>query len=169
MIHLGGKTATAEQGYWAAAGALADGTALKGFLQMVEAQGGNISVFDDLKAAHKPGATLVLKSWKTGYISRMDTMELGWAVQRLGAGRVKAGEPVDPNAGIEFHARRGAHVEKGQPFATLYATDKSLLAEPVDRIKGAIAFSDEPAEEVPLVSHIFARENAEAYLRDAVR
>ena len=30
MIHLGGKAETPEQGYWAAAGALADGTALEG-------------------------------------------------------------------------------------------------------------------------------------------
>jgi pyrimidine-nucleoside phosphorylase len=169
MIHLGGKTETAEQGYWAATGALADGTALKIFLEMVKAQNGDISVFDDLKAAHKPGATLVLDSWRTGYISAMDTMELGWAVQRLGASRVKAGELVDPHAGMEFHARRGTHVEKGQPFATLYATNETLLAEPIARIKEAIIFSDEPPEEVPLVSHVFARENAEAYLRDAVR
>lgn len=169
MIHLGGQTETAEQGYWAAAGALADGSALKIFFKMIEAQGGDLSVFDDLKATHKPGAALVLEAWETGYVSEMDTMELGWAVQRLGAGRVKAGEPVDPHAGIEFHARRGAHVEKGQPFATLYATNDSMLAEPVARIKSAVKFSDEAPEEVPLVSHIFSRENAEAYLRDAIR
>ena len=96
MIHLGGKAETAEQGYWAAAGALADGTALKLFFKMVQAQGGDVAVFDDLKASHKPGATLVLKAWKSGYVATMDTMELGWAVQRLGAGREKAGEPVDP-------------------------------------------------------------------------
>ena len=135
---------------------------LKLFLEMVKAQGGDLTVFDDLKASHKPGATLVLKAWKSGYVAQMDTMELGWAVQRLGAGREKAGEPVDPHAGIEFHARRGAHVEKGQPFATLYATNETMLAEPVDRIKRAITFSDEPPEEVPLVSHVFARENAES-------
>jgi pyrimidine-nucleoside phosphorylase len=167
MIHLGGRTETAEQGYRAAAGALADGTALKAFLEMIEAQGGNIAVFDNLKAAHKPGATLVLESWQTGYVSEMDTMELGWAVQRLGAGREKAGEPVDPHAGIEFHARRGVRVEKGQPFATLYATNETMLEEPVHRIRRAITFSEDPPEEVPLVSHIFAKENAEAYLRDS--
>ena len=153
----------------AAAGASADGTALKLFLEMVKAQGGDLSVFDDLKALHKPGATQVLKAWKSGYVAAMDTMELGWAVQRLGAGREKAGEPVDPHAGVEFHARRGARVEKGQPFATLYATNETMLAEPVERIKRAITFSDEPPETVPLVSHIFAREDAEAYLRDAIR
>jgi pyrimidine-nucleoside phosphorylase len=170
MIHLGGKTRTAEQGYWAAAGALADGSALKVFLEMVAAQGGDASVFDDLKTFHKPGAMQVLEASQGGYVSAMDTMELGWAVQRLGAGREKAGEPVDPHAGIEFHVKRGAPVQQGQPFATLYATTVARLAEPIARIKKAITFSDDPPDEViPLVSHIFARENAEAFLRDAVR
>ncbi len=166
MIHLGGKAVTAEQGYWAATGALADGTGLKVFFEMIKAQGGDLAVFDDLKASHKPGATLVLEAWKDGYVADLDTMELGWAVQRLGAGREKAGEPVDPHAGIEFHARRGERITKGQPFATLYATNETMLAEPLERIKRAIAFSDESPEEVPLVSHIFARENAERYLRE---
>lgn len=169
MIHLGGEAETTEQGYRAAAVALADGSGLKVFLEMIRAQSGDVSVFNDLKAAHKPGATLVLASWATGYVSEMDTMELGWAVQRLGAGRVKAGEPVDPNAGIEFHARRGAHVEKGQPFATLYATNESMLVEPLERIKRAVTFSDEAPAQVPLVSQIFTQENAESYLRDAIR
>lgn len=169
MIHLGGQTETADQGYRAAAGALADGTALKVFLDMISAQGGDISVFEDLKAAHKPGATLTLESWSTGYISELDTMELGWAVQRLGAGRVKAGEPVDPHAGIEFHARRGAYLERGQPFATLYATTEAMLIEPIERIKRAVKFSEKAPEAVSLVSQIFTRETAEAYLRDAVR
>ena len=166
MIHLGGRTETSELGYWAAAGALADGTALKLFLEMVKAQGGDLAVFEDLKASHKPGASQVLNAWRSGYVAAMDTMELGWAVQRLGAGREKAGERVDPHAGIEFHARRGARVENGQPFVTLYATNETMLAEPVERIKRAITFSDEPPEEVPLVSRIFARENAERSLRE---
>ena len=170
MIHLGGKTETAEEGYWAAAGALSDGTALKIFLDMVRAQGGDVAVFDDLNASHKPGATLELKAWRTGYVAEMDTMELGWAVQRLGAGRERAGEPVDPHAGIEFHAKRGARVVKGQRFATLYATKEAMLAEPVERIKRAINITPKPpGDDIPLVSRIFVRENAEAYLRDAVR
>jgi pyrimidine-nucleoside phosphorylase len=170
MIHLGGKTDTAEKGYWAATGALADGSALRVFLEMVKAQGGDVAVFDDLRGFHRPGATQVLKAWQSGYVAEMDTTSLGWAVQRLGAGRENAGEPVDPHAGIEFQVKRGERVEKGQPFATLYATNRSLLAEPTTRVKKAIKFAETPSEEVvPLVSHIFTRENAESYLRDAVR
>jgi thymidine phosphorylase len=167
MIYLGCKTESPEQGYWAAAAALADGSALRVFLEMVKAQGGDISVFDDLKASHRPGVTYVLESWQDGFINEMDTHEFGWAVQRLGAGRVKAGEPVDPHAGIEFHVKRGARVEKGEPVATLYATRSELLSESIARIIKAIRFSlDSPEEKVPLVSNIFVRETAEKYLRE---
>jgi pyrimidine-nucleoside phosphorylase len=99
----------------------------------------------------------------------METTQIGWAVQRTGAGREKAGEPVDPHAGIDFHARRGARVEKGQPIATLYATSAELLTEPVALLKEAITLSKTPPSAVPLVSRIFTRETAEEYLRDAVR
>ena len=170
MVHLGGKTETAEQGYWAATGALADGTGLKVFLEMVRAQGGDLGVFDDLQASHKPGAMLVLKAWESGYVAELDTMELGWAVQRLGAGREKAGEPVDPHAGIEFHARRGAHVEKGQPFATLYATNETMLAEPLERIKRAITLSRRAAgSSTAGEPHLCPRKCRETYLKDALR
>ena len=113
MIHLGGKAATPEAGYSLAEAALTDGAGLAAFMKMVDAQGGDVSVFDDMEAFHKPGATLKVEAWESGFVAEMDTTALGWAVQRTGAGREKAGEPVDPHAGIVFHARRGARVERG--------------------------------------------------------
>jgi pyrimidine-nucleoside phosphorylase len=169
MIHMGGQAATPELGYARAEAVLADGSALRVFFAMAEAQGGDLHAFDDPIAFHKPGATRVLEAWESGWISEMDTTALGWAVQRLGAGREKHGEPVDPHAGIEFHARCGARVEKGQPLATLYATNEAMLAEPIALLKQAITISESPPCEVPLVSRIFTRETAEAHLRDAVR
>ena len=169
MIHLGGKTATPLAGRQLAEAAVEDGSALAVFFKMIEAQGGDSSVFEHPAAFHKPGATQVLAAWESGFISAMDTTQLGWAVQRTGAGREKVGEPVDPHAGIDFHARRGARIEKGQPLATLYATSPGLLAEPVVLLKQAISISKAPPPAVPLVSRIFTRESAEEYLRDAVR
>jgi pyrimidine-nucleoside phosphorylase len=167
MVHLGGKAATPEAGYSRAEAAIADGSALRAFFAMVEAHGGDIAIFDDPAAFHKPGATAVLAAWEAGYISEMDTTKIGWAVQRLGAGREKAGEPVDPHAGILFHARRGALIAPGQPIATLYATNPALLPEPVALMKQAILISETPPVPVALVSRIFTRETAEAYLREA--
>jgi pyrimidine-nucleoside phosphorylase len=168
MIHLGGQAASPEDGYARAERAIADGSALRIFFDMVAAQGGNVSVFDDPATFHKPGATQIVEAWETGYISIMDTTALGWAVQRLGAGREKAGEPVDPHAGIHFHARRGAHVEKGQPLATFYATHAGLLTEPLELLRQAIAFSSVPPEPVPLVSRVFTLADAETFLGGVV-
>jgi len=170
MIHLGGKAASPEAGYQLAEAALTDGSALGVFFKMVDAQGGDVSVFDDPPAFHKPGATEVVKAWETGYIAEMDTTALGWAVQRTGAGREKAGEPVDAHAGIVFHARRGAYVEQGQPLATLYATTPAQIAEPAALLKRAIRFSPRPAQAAPpLIHQVFTREKAEAYLGDAAK
>jgi pyrimidine-nucleoside phosphorylase len=164
MIHLGGKAPTSAVGYQLAEHALGCGAALTVFLDMVDAQGGDVSVFEDLKGFHRPGASKVLSAWQSGWIVTMDTTALGWAVQRLGAGRERAGEPVDPHAGIVFHAKCGIQVERGQPLATLYATSEAMLSEPEDLIRGAVHFSQVAPASEPLVSRIFTSDSAEEYL-----
>jgi len=167
MIHLGGKAGSAHAGYQFAEAALTDGAALAAFIKMVDLQGGDVSVFDDPAAFHKPGATRVVEAWESGVITSMDTTALGWAVQRTGAGREKAGEPVDPHAGIVFHARRGAKVQAGEPIATIYATNEAMLDEPEAILRQAIHLSKESSSEVTkLVSRIITRDEAEKYLGD---
>ena len=163
MLHLGGKAETPEAGYALAEAALADGAALAAFMKMVDAQGGDVLAFDD-QAFHKPGATLELAAWESGYVAEMDTTALGWAVQRTGAGREKADTPVDPHAGILFHARRGARVERGQLFATIYASNGEMLAEPAELIRNAVMIAEEPPVPVKLVGKIFTSENSEEFL-----
>ena len=180
MIHLGGKAPSPEAGSRLAEEALADGSALAVFMKMVDAQGGDVSVFDDLAAFHKPDATQVLDAWATGAIAEMDTTAIGWAVQRTGAGREPTDasgipaesigwEPVDPHAGILFHARVGDRVEPGQRLATVFATTPEKLAEPIALLKQAIRIAAEtlPTQRAPLIQRVFTRENAEAYLADA--
>jgi thymidine phosphorylase len=60
-------------------------------------------------------------------------------------------------------------VKKGQPIATIYATNPALLPEPIEFLKQAIDIASTPPEPVQLVSRIFTHEKAEAHLRDAVR
>jgi pyrimidine-nucleoside phosphorylase len=164
MIHLGGEAASAEAGRKRAEQALENGSATRVFMAMVEAQGGDLSVFDEPEKFHRPGATAVVEAWTSGFVAKMDTTALGWAVQRSGAGREIAGEPVDPHAGILFHARRGARIERGQPLATIYATTAEMLAEPEEILKRAIQISETAPRAVPLVGRVIARETAEMQL-----
>ncbi len=165
MLFVGAVASSPEDGVRLAAAALADGSALSIFLKMVAAHGGDTDIFDNPALFHKPGATRVVKAWKSGFVSSMDTTALGWAVQRTGAGREKAGEPVDPHAGIVFHARRGAHVEVGQPFATIFATNPSMLDEPERLLRDAVGFAETCPEPVPLIGRVFTRTDAEAFLQ----
>jgi thymidine phosphorylase len=139
MIHLGGQAATPEAGYTRAEAVINDGSALRAFFPWSRPRA---AILQPLRRSRLPQARR-----DPGARSLGDRLHLrnGYHRNRLGRaahGRRprKAGEPVDPHAGILFHARRGARVEKGQPIATLYATTPALLPEPIALLKNAITF-----------------------------
>lgn len=143
MIYLGGKAGSPEEGFAVADSLLASGAAYKAWLKMVKAQGGDVSVFDDPAAFHKPSASRVLRAASDGYFAGIDCREAGWAVQRLGAGRIVPGGPVSAHAGIEMLAKLGDRVVAGQALIHLFAEDEGLLAEPFEMLEAAITLSAE--------------------------
>ena len=170
MIHLGGAAPTRRR--WppvGRSGALEDGSALAVFFKMIEAQGGDTSVFDDPAAFHKPGATQVLEAWESGYISAMDTTEigLGRAAHRRGPREGRRARRSARRHRVPRPPRRARR--QGQP--SLRSTPPTQPCWP-SRSNASTRPSPSPTsppEPVPLVSRIFTRENAEAYLQDAVR
>ena len=156
MLHLGGKADDAESGKQLAEELLNSGEAFRIFKEMVTLQGGDVSIFDEPAAFHKPGATRTYLADKSGYFSSIDCEKVGWAVQRLGAGREKAGEPVDPHAGIEMHVKLGAKIEAGQPLITMYAAEKEKLQEPENLLREAISITEKPAAVPPFIYKVIA-------------
>ena len=130
MIYLGGKAKDAEAGRVLAESLLMAGAALKRFRAMVVAQGGDGNWIDDPFAHHQPHATRQVFAGRGGFITTVDCETVGWAVQRLGAGREKAGEPVSAMAGIEVHWKLGDRVEAGDALYTMFADDERRFAEP---------------------------------------
>jgi len=158
MLYLGGKAATPEEGAVISDDLLKSGAAYKTWLAMVELQGGDVRVFEDPAAFHKPAASRVLTAEGAGYLASMDCREVGWAVQRLGAGRLNPGDPVSAHAGIEVHAKLGSRVEIGQPLVTLFAEDAALLDEPYEMIRATYRISAESPEPTPLIREIITAE-----------
>jgi pyrimidine-nucleoside phosphorylase len=154
MLYLGGKASTPEAGAALSDDLLTSGAAYKTWLEMVELQGGDTSVFADPAAFHKPVATRTLTAETSGYLSSMGCREVGWAVQRLGAGRLKPGDPVSAHAGIEVHAKLGTLVSPGQPLVTLFAEDPSLLDEPYEMIRATYRINDAPPAPTALIREI---------------
>lgn len=144
MLHLAGAAESPESGAALADEVLRDGRAYRAWLCIVKAQGGDVSVFEDPAAFHKPRATALLQAKVSGFLADMDCKQVGWAVQRLGAGRARPGDAVSAHAGIEVHAKIGDWVEAGQPVFTLFAEEAALLPRPLGMLDETLRFSNEP-------------------------
>jgi thymidine phosphorylase len=103
---------------------LRDGTAMDRFRALVAAQGGDLSV--PLPVGKYSETVTAPRSGRMGDI---DAMAVGLTVWRLGAGRSRPGELVQPGAGIRIHRRTGEPVAAGEPLFTLY-TDTPERFEP---------------------------------------
>lgn len=157
MLYFAGKSSTPESGAKLADELLSGGAAYKAWLKIITAQGGDTSIFEQPASFHKPRASRVFKAAQAGYLSSMDCKQIGWAIQRLGAGRAKPGDPVSAHAGIESHAKLGAKLEAGQPIFTLFSEDEALLDEPCRMIEGATVLSNSAPVVQPLIREIVAR------------
>jgi len=165
MIFLGAKAASAEEGKRIAEEKLEDGSALRVFREMVAAQGGDVQALDAGEAFHRPKLRRVFRAAKSGYLAAADCTKIGWAVQRLGAGRERAGEPVEAHAGLEMHVKLGMKVEAGQTLVTIFSQDEARFAEPEQLLREALTIGEEKLEPPPLVRRIISAVNKNMFLR----
>jgi pyrimidine-nucleoside phosphorylase len=157
MLHLAGHASTPERGALLSDEILRSGAAYQAWLKIVAAQGGDITVFEDPASHHKPTATRTLTAPTSGYLAAMDCKQVGWAVQRLGAGRPKPGDPVSAHAGIEMHAKLGDKIEANQPLITLFSEDESLLDEPEAMLRETLQITPAPPTLQPLIREIITK------------
>ena len=154
MLHLAGDAPTPEAGATLSDEILKSGAAYIAWLKIVTAHSGDTAIFEDPAAFHKPAASLTLKAETAGYLASMDCTEVGWAIQRLGAGRLRPGDPVSAHAGLEMHIKLGEKVEPGQPLITLFSEDESLLDEPYEMLRATLKFAPTAPTLQPLIREI---------------
>ncbi len=158
MLFLSGASPDLDAGRARAETLLASGAAWESFRAMVSAQWGDLGVLDQSATHHAPGAQTLFRASRSGFLSSMDTTAIGWAVQRLGAGRVRAGEPIDAHAGLAMHAKLGQQVRTGEPLCTLFAASESRFAEPLALLADAITITEERLEPPPLLGVVLTRD-----------
>ena len=150
MLFLAGK-GSLEDCLRMAEMTLTDGSALKKFQEMCEAQGGDPAICDDYSIFPQASVQKALPSPQDGYISHMDTQECGHAAMLLGAGRATKEDAIDHAAGIILHVKPGDFVEKGQPIATLYTNSEASLDDAQQLLLNSIHISPEKPVVQPLI------------------
>jgi pyrimidine-nucleoside phosphorylase/thymidine phosphorylase len=131
--------------------ALADGSALRRFAQIVEAQGGDPRVVEDPRRLPRPALVREVRLDRGGVLQELDAEQVGLAAVELGAGRSRKEDRVDPAAGVLLRKRRGDEVRAGEVLAELHAADAARLDAGEARLRAAVALSDEPPLAQPLV------------------
>lgn len=101
---------------------LASGEAYEVFARMVRAQGGDLSA----PLRGQGCTTQVVLARRSGTVTRCEALGIGQAAFVLGAGRVRAADPVHHGVGLEVLAHKGDVVEAGQPLVTVHHADRGL-------------------------------------------
>jgi pyrimidine-nucleoside phosphorylase len=129
---------------------LASGKALECLRRNIEAQGGDPRVCD----APRQFLPLVsenvkVESPRSGFITRVDTTEIGHAIAAIGGGRVRIEDTVDPTVGFTSELKLGDEVRAGDAIGIVYCADAAAAAEAARRIQASYEIADAPPKETP--------------------
>jgi thymidine phosphorylase len=128
------------------AAALADGSAMERYREMIKAQGGDPEA--SLPTA-RHAETVTAQSG--GWLQSLDARAVGVAAWRLGAGRARKEDPVSASAGIICLAKPGDAVEAGQPVLELRTEDAGKFDRAREALAGAIGIGPDAPEPAGLV------------------
>jgi pyrimidine-nucleoside phosphorylase len=134
--------------------AIASGAAARKFQEIIEAQGGNPGVVDDPATLPQAPASARYLARRSGVMARIDPRLIGDGIARLGGGRTRQEDTLDPTVGFVITVKPGDRVERDQPLATIYARDAAGLAIGRSTLDRAMVIADE-AE--PMLSLIIER------------
>src|ERR1700732_4554308 len=100
---------------------LLDGSALRKFAELIQAQSGDPRVVDDPSRLPTAPVRLVVNAGAAGSIATIDALEIALAGKSLGAGRDRKDAPIDLAVGVVLHKKVGDSVRVGEPLATIHA------------------------------------------------
>jgi pyrimidine-nucleoside phosphorylase len=131
-------------------GILGSGQALECFRQNVAAQGGEPRVCDD-PAKFLPLVEDLFKveSPRSGFVTKVNTAEIGHAIAAIGGGRVRIDDKIDAAVGYLTDVRIGDRVSAGTLLGTVYCRDESRAKEAAQRIQAAYEIGGQPLTELP--------------------
>jgi len=154
MIYLGKKAKSIEDGIEKCRRSIADGSAYRKLLDLVQAQGGDIEAIENLELYPLPKFSMEIKSSNHGFVEEIDPFELGMTSISLGAGRQKIDDIIDPKAGIVLKKKVGSSVNIGDPLAIIYTDREEILTDVRKRISNAFRITHTQPEQQQMVLDI---------------
>lgn len=153
MVYGAGHAASPEEARTMLEETIKDGSALKKFAEMVEAQGGDPSYIFDTDKFEKAKYIEPVLSVEEGFVREIKTDDVGIASLILGGGRETKEDIIDHAVGLIIEKKIGDEVKKGEPIAIIHANDKNKLEAAKEKLLSAYSIGARP-EKLPL--HVYA-------------
>lgn len=164
MLMLGGVASERSAARAALRRAFESGAGYEKFTEIVAAQGGSVSAFEEaLRRGHPPGYyALPVTAPFSGFVAFLDGLEVGRTAMALGAGRATAADAIDHHVGIVVHKKGGDRVLAGEPLATIVARERAAAERAAARLERAYSLRREeegpPPSPRPLLRRRLASE-----------
>ena len=133
-------------------GALNSGTAAERFAAMVAALGGPRDLLEkpEKHLARAPVTRPVIAP-RRATVTAIDVRRLGLAVVRLGGGRARAGDAIDPAVGLSGVQGPGFRTGPNRPLALVHARTEDQAEAAVAEILAAFRFGETAPDPAPVV------------------
>ena len=143
LLVLGGLHDSNKAAEEALEKALSSGKAAEVFAKMVSGLGGP-SDFIEKMDHHLPSAEVVFEipAPTSGFVTGMETRDLGMAVVELGGGRRRADDAIDYAVGLSDFVSMGQEVQEGQALCRVHAQDEASAKKVVTQVQQAIAIGE---------------------------
>lgn len=138
---------------------ITNGTAYEKFTEFITAQGGNRKNIEQAEKLISADIIKEIPSPQTGYISHIQSEEVGISAMLLGGGRETKDSMIDLSVGMVLKKKVGNFVRAGEPLAVIYANDFKKFEAAKNRLLGAYSFSDAPVEAPQLIKRIVTEED----------
>lgn len=149
MLVLGQRAQTLDDARHRLDDVRRSGKGLERFARCIEKQHGDPRVTENVALLPQAPHHRAICAQSAGYLSEIETDEIGRAAMLLGAGRMKVDDTIDPAAGITISVRRGDSVSIGDRLATLHFRDERHAHEAEAVFRNALKWSDAPVETLP--------------------
>jgi len=151
MLLMGGITDDRDDARSRLEKAVSSGAAFEKLIEVVVAQDGDPSVLEDTTLLARAPNETVYAAPRSGFVTGCDALDLGVAALRLGAGREKKEDLIDPGVGITVPVSLGDPIEEGQPLAILNWADEGRRDVALRLVERAFEIGDEAINPPPLI------------------
>jgi pyrimidine-nucleoside phosphorylase len=133
--------------------AITSGRAANRFRAIIEAQGGDPHVMDDVTLLLQAPTIIEYRATRDGIVQHVTPRVIGHGVVALGGGRRTMTDVIDHSVGFDIRVKPNSRVTRGDLIAVIHAADDAGATIGRNVLDEAISIGESEVAALPLVSH----------------